>query len=220
MDEQQAAKKLAIFFSKFRSLEFKKGETILGADENPQGVLYLKKGYVRLYTLSPNAEELTLIIFKPEDFFPLTWAINYIPNTYYLEAMTAVELYLVPREQFLKFLKNNCDALFVVTSDILARLSGVLNRMEHAIFGNAQTKVASIILICSERFGVKKGQDIIIQLPLTHHDIANLLGMARETVSIEMEKLQNRQIINHQGRTLIVKNIKELKIASELKLHD
>lgn len=217
--EQKASEKLHIFFSGFKSLTFKKGETILGADDKPKGVLLLKKGYVRLYTLSPDAEELTLIIFKADDFFPMMWAINHTPNIYYLEAMTAVELYCAPREQFLKFIKSNSDVLFEITGKILTRLGGILNRMEHAIFGNAQTKVASIILICAERFGVKEGENITIQLPLTHHDIANLLGMARETVSIEMEKLEKKQIIDHQGKSLIVKNIKKLEEASVLKLH-
>lgn len=214
--EKQASDRLNNFFSGLKKLSFKKGETILRADEEPRGVLYLKKGYVRLYSLASDAQELTLIIFKAEDFFPMLWAVNNTPNIYYLEAMTSVELYQAPREEFQKYIKNNCDVLFEITSRILTRFGGLLNRMEYAIFGHAYNKVVSIIIICAERFGSKIKKSIYIQIPLTHQDIANLIGVARETVSIEMEKLQKQGFIDYQGKYLVVKNIQKLRAESEL----
>jgi len=209
--EQQISEKFENFFSDFKKFFFKKGETILRADDEPKGVLYLKKGYVKLYSLSKDAQELTLIIFKAKNIFPLMWAINSTPNAYYLEAMTAVELYRAPREKFLNFIKNNSDVLFELTGRILTRFGEALNRMEYAIFGHARSKVASIILICAERFGIKHKKGIIIQVPLTHQDIASLIGVARETVSIEMEQLGGKGLIRRQGKYLVIKDIQKLK---------
>jgi|Napbiome12C3dose_1001474.scaffolds.fasta_scaffold00004_49 CRP/FNR family transcriptional regulator len=216
----QASERLYNFFSKFKRLSFKKGETILRPEDDPTGVFYLKKGYIRLYSLSSDAQELTLIIFKEEDVFPLMWTINNTPNSYYVEAITNTELYQAPRAAFLKFIKHNNEILLELTNHILKRFSGVLNRMEYAIFGHAQNKVASIILICAERFGIKTDAGIIIQVPLTHQDIANLIGVARETVSIEIEKFQGKGLIDHQGKFLIIKNIRKLKEESVLESID
>lgn len=218
--EQRISEKLNNFFSRFKKLSFKKGETILRADDKPGGVLYLKKGYTRLYSLSKDAQELILIIFKAEDVFPLMWAINDTPNAYYMEAITDAELYQAPKEKFLTFIKNNNEVLFELTSRILMRFGGILSRMEYAIFGHARSKVASIILICAERFGIKDKQGVIIQVPLTHQDIANLIGVARETVSIEMEALQKKGLIRHQGKYLVVKNVQKLKRESVLESID
>ncbi len=204
-----AFEKLDDFFSQFKKLSFKKGETILRAAEEPRGVLYIKTGYVRLYSLSKHAQELTLIIFKPEDFFPVMWAVNGTPNNYYVEAMTAVELYQAPREEFLKRIKD-CELLLEIHSRILARFGGLLTRMEHAIFGNAYSKVASIIVIFVERHGLQDKKGIFVHLPVTHQDIAKLLGIARETVSIEMKKMQKKGLIEYRGRHLIVKNLPQL----------
>lgn len=208
--EEQSFQKLNNFFAGFKKLSFKKSETILRADDEPRGVFYLKKGYVKLYSLSKDAQELTLIIFKTGDFFPIMWAINNTPNTYYLEAMTAVELCQAPREKFLNFIKNNGEVLFELTRRILTRFGGVLSRMEYAMFGTAYNKVASIILICADRFGQSLGENTTIQVPLTHQDIANLIGVARETVSIEMKKLQNKGLIDYKGKYLMVKNRRKL----------
>lgn len=210
MDES-ASQKLDDYFTGFRRLYFKKGETIYRAEDEIDSIFYLKKGYARLYSLSKNAQQLTFIIYKPGDFFPLIPTIKRTPSEYYTESMTEAELYEAPAEKFLQFIKSNSGVLFELLGRTLTRFGGVLTRMEYAIFGNAANKVAGIILICTERFGIQSLNGTLIQVPLTHQDIANLLGMARETVSIEMKKLQNAGLISYKGRSLFVKNTDALK---------
>lgn len=210
--------KLNKFFAGFKKVSLKKGETIYRAEDEIYTVYYLKKGYVKLYSLSKNAQELIFIIYKPGDLFPLIPTINKSPSAYYTESMTPVELYQAPLTEFRRFLFQNSDVLFELISHILTRFGGVLARMEYAIFGNAINKVAGIILICAERFGEKEKEGTLIQVPLTHQDIANLLGVARETVSIEMKKLQNMGLIDYHnhGKYLIVRNLEKLKEQSSL----
>lgn len=216
MMDKDSRQKLGSFFSQFKLLHYKKNAIILRPEDSPQGVYYLHKGYVRLYALSQDGEELTLIIFKPEDFFPMMWAINDIQTPYYLEAMTAIELWRVSRSQFLDFIKENPDILFELTSRIVTRLGGLLERMEYLVFGNAYQKVASILAICAQRFGEKEGGQIKINVPLTHKDIAMLLGLTRETVSLEMKKLEKKGIITYHGRMIFAKNGQKLENESLL----
>lgn len=212
--EKSASQKLEDFFLRYKKLSYKKGETVMRPEEPAYSVYYLKKGYTRLYSLSKNAQELTLIIYRPGDFFPLIPAVNGAPTSYYTEAMTPVEVYSAPVEEFKKFIQNDGDILWELTGRVVTRFSGVLTRMEYAIFGNALSKVVAIILICVDRFGKKDPKGILIPLPLTHQDIANLLGIARETVSIEMKKLENLGLIDYEGKLLIVKNVSKLRSQS------
>lgn len=209
-------KKLNNFFSQFKLLYYKKDEIILRPDDTPSGVFYLCKGYVRLYSISQTGEELTLIIFKPEDFFPIVWAINNTPDEYYCEAMTPVEVWRAPREEFLAFIKSDPDVFLELTSRILIRLGGLLERMGYLVFGSAYQKVASILVICAQRFGLKEGKGIKICVPLTHKDIANLVGITRETASVEMKKLERKGFIYHRGRLFMIKDIKGLEKESLL----
>ena len=39
--------KLSAFFSQYQSLSFQKGETILRSEDSPQGVYYIKAGFVK-----------------------------------------------------------------------------------------------------------------------------------------------------------------------------
>jgi CRP-like cAMP-binding protein len=209
-----ATQKLNSFFSKFKNYHYKKGEVILRGGDVPQGVYFIYKGYVRDYSISREGEGLTLFIFKAEDFFPMQWVFNDRTVPHYFEAMTAVELWRCPKEDFISFIKANPEIFFELISRIMLRLGGLLQRMEYLAFGNAHQKVASILMICAERFGKKREENIIVQVPLTHKDLAMVVGMTRETVSIEMRKLERKKIISYKKHLIIIKNMNKLLLES------
>ena len=209
-----ATQKLNNFFSKYKKYSFKKGEVILRGGDAPQGVYFIGKGYVRDYSISKDGEELTLIVFKPEDFFPMQWVFNDRISQHYFNAMSAVELWRCPKEDFINFIEENPEIFFELTSHITLRLGGIMQRMEYLAFGNAYEKVASILMICAERFGEKKGKQVLIPFSLTHKDLAMFIGMTRETVSIEVKKLERKGIIGYKRHLIIVKNVKKLQLAS------
>lgn len=203
--------KLDAFFGRTKLQYYKKKTLILHPNDTPSNVFYLKKGYVRVYRISEEGEELTLTILKPGDFFPLTYGINNVTNPYYLEAITSLELWRAPQEQFLQFVKSDPDVLYELTTRILVRFDGVLSRMGYLVFSNAYIKVAMTLLICAKRFGEKVGDEIIVKVPLTHRDIATIVGITRETTSLEMKKLEKKGFLGRQGRLYTVKNIKRFE---------
>ncbi|HVZ12780.1 MAG TPA: Crp/Fnr family transcriptional regulator [Patescibacteria group bacterium] len=208
---QDRGNKLYSFFSQYRTLDYKKGQIILRSDDNPSGIYYVRRGYVRLYSISESGQELTLIIVKPHDIFPIRWAITGQRHRYYFEAMTPVELSKAPLEDFSDFIHMNPEALYEILNNVLSRLGGLLERMEYSVFGNAYQKVASILVICAERFGIQKGKSITIRVPMTHSDIANLIGLTRETASVELKKLEKIGVCEKDGRFFMVKNLDKLK---------
>ncbi len=203
--------KINLFFQKYKLLKYKKRSMILHANDNSSSVFFIKSGYVRVYRLSEQGEELTLTILKPDDFFPLTYGMNNITNPYYLEAITPLELWSAPQEQFLHFIKDNPDVYEDLTSRLLVRFDGFLSRMEYLVCSNAYIKVAATLLICAKRFGEEQGDSIIFKVPLTHKDIATLVGITRETTSLEMKKLEKAGFVAREGKFLLLRNIKKLE---------
>lgn len=212
---QEELDKLENFFLKYRRITYKKRDVITRADDIPSGVYFIHKGYARLYTLSETGQELSLIIYRARDFFPMFWAINDSPNTQYVEAITTLEVSRAPKTDFLEFLDNNPDIIKVVLRRVLMRFEGIVERMEYMVFGNAYEKVASILVICAERFGREKDGVITVRVPLTHRDIANLVGLTRETASVEIKKLEKKGVCEKDGSYFTVKNLNKLKTEAQ-----
>lgn len=195
-----------------KTFRYKKGEIILRSGDLPQGVMFLKNGYARLESISKEGKELTLVIYKPGEFFPVVWTFfGQKPSIYDLEALTNCEIYRVPREEFSDFLNKNPDVLTDVTKHIISRFQLALKRMAYLTFGSASSKLASILLILAREYGVKKSEGAEIQIPLTHKDIANLVGVTRETISIELKKFDRKGLIAYNKKILLIKNEEGLK---------
>jgi CRP/FNR family transcriptional regulator len=211
--EKSQLLKLDKFFIGFKPVRlYKKGEIIIRAGDIPNGVFYLKKGFVRLYSISSEGQEITFNIFKPGSYFPMFWAIGNSSNTYFFEAMTNIEVCRAPKNELIKFLKKEPEILFELTRRILVGLDGLLTMAEYRLFGSAYTRVASVILICAKRFGRKSNNgDIVIELPLTHRQIASFAGLTRETTSLAIQKLKNIGVVNYNRHLVAVKNIKKLE---------
>lgn len=203
--------KLEKFFSQFRTIHYRKGETFLRPGEIPQGINFLKKGYVRLYSLSYEGKDLTLLIYKPGDFFPVVWSFTGTPSVYYFEALTPVEIERASKEEFGKFINDNIDVFKEVNNHIIHRFQMALKRMEYLVFGNASSKLASILLICSRDFGIDTSKGKEIQIPFTHKDIAAIIGVTRETVSIELKKFEKMRLIGYNSRHIVIKDEKALE---------
>lgn len=208
--DNKAFNKIKKFFSQYPEQNYKKNETILRAGDMPQGVYFLEEGYVKLYSTSADGEELTLVIYQPGEFFPVVWTFfGERPSIYYFATMSPVVVRRADREPFVKFLEENPDAFMFIMLHVLDRFQRSLRRMEYLVFGNAASRLASTILSFGRTFGRDIKGKTEIQLPLTHKDFADLLGMTRETVSIQLKKFERKGFIGYNAKKLFVIKDKE-----------
>lgn len=198
------------FFSQFAHQVHPEGTTLLHPHDTPPGIIYLKKGFVREYGISPAGVEVTIHIYAPGTFFPMTWGLNETPNRYYFEALSDVEVHLAPRSRTVEFMKSQPDILMSFVKRILSGLDKLTGRIELMAFGRARARVISILIYLARHFGEKQGKNIVIKHKFTHRDIASFAAMTRETTSREWEKLQREGYISHTNGDIILSNLDAL----------
>lgn len=203
--------KLDAFFSQYKHQNYKKGEILVRADDNPSGVFYLKDGVVKKYAISRKGEELIVNLFKSISFFPMSWAMNDSPNKYFYEAMTPVEVRKAPREQVLEFIKKEPEILYNLMSRVYKGTDGMLMRMVYLMSGSAYNRLITELLICAKRFGIEDRNTGIISCKVTEKDLASQAGMTRETISREIKNLKERGLIKLSGGKLIIPDISKLE---------
>ena len=206
-------KEFETFYKQFTIRNYKKGEMLIRADDDPQGIFCLTKGYVRQYTISKTGYELTLHILKPISYFPMVWAINGTPNVYYFEALTPVEVGRAPREQVVEFIKDKPTVIFALMSELVEDYAESLTRIEHLVFGDAYRRVISVLLYIAKHFGEPKNQGIIVHHRFTQQDIATLVGIARETASNELVKLEKKGLVRYVDHSIVFHDLEKLNKA-------
>ncbi|KKQ36989.1 MAG: Cyclic nucleotide-binding domain protein [Candidatus Roizmanbacteria bacterium GW2011_GWA2_37_7] len=206
-------KEFEIFYRQFSVRKYKKGEILIRADDDPQGIFCLTKGYVRQFSISKTGIELTLQILKPITYFPLIWAINGAPNIYFYEALTAVEVGRAPKEQVVSFINDKPVIILELMSKLLGDYAETLSRIEHLVFSDAYRRVISVLLYIAKNFGVESSKGIIVNHRFTQQDIATLVGVTRETASIEIGKIEKKKLVKYIDHSMLFGNIKNLEFA-------
>jgi len=203
--------KLDDFFQQYKNRKYKQREILIRADEEPAGLFYLKEGVVRQYAITASGEELTINVFKAVSFFPMAWVVNDSISPHYFEAMTPVSVWIAPKNDVLEFIKKQPDILLDLIKRIYKGLDGYFMRMEHLMLGSAQARLIAELLIYARRFGEQKENHTQINFKLTERDLAAQSGIARETVSREIQKLKQKGLINFEKNTLLINDIKKLE---------
>ena len=208
--DKTVTEKLEAFFTKYKHQTYKKGEILIRADEEPQGVFFLKIGIIRQYSISKDGEEQTLNLYKPISFFPLMWAVNSTPNTYYFEATNEVEVYRAPKDQVISFIEKEPDILYDLVSRLYRGMHGLLSRIEYLQSGDAYAKVIFALLNSSFRFGEQRVNEGI-ELSITQRELSSLTGLTKETISRECTKLEKKGFISNSNHRILIKDVKRLE---------
>ena len=203
------------FFENYSEVIFKEGEFVITPEDTISHIYFIKKGSIRMYSVSEKGDEITHTIFREGSFIPIMMILGNIPNKYYFVASEKAVTRKAPQSEVLAFLQENPDCLLDLAKRFAAAIGGLMTRIENGTMDSAH-KITQLILYLATKFGEKDGSSVSITLPLTHEDIANWVGITRETVSRQMEKLKKQGVITTHNKKLYIPDIDTLKHFSTL----
>ena len=207
--QPEIQKILKSFFIKFQAKSFVKGKTVIIGGKDRR-VFFLTRGVVRMFSIQ-RGTELTLNIYKQYALFPMALVLNNQKDRYKYDALTDVEGYFAPKKEFEKFLNKNPKVLFDLLGRIYRGLEGFFMRMETLLSGDAHFRILTQLVIYSRRFGQSERGRITFDWHLTHQELASQTGLARETVTKEIKKLQDKGFVGYIGKKLVIYDLPSLE---------
>ena len=186
---QTVLDKLNGLFSNSSVIKYGKGEIMTSANQEPESISFLLDGVVEQYDITPEGNKITVNIFKPPAFFPMSWAINKTTNTYFFATLTDVKIKRLDSDNVVLFLKNNPEVTFDLLSRVYRGTDALLKRLVLASSGIASNRLIFELLIEAYRFSTDQdGNKTLIKV--RQSNLAARSGLARETVSRELHKLE------------------------------
>lgn len=203
MDEK-ILKKLEVFFDKYPLKKIKKGSVILKPGEITNKVGFIKSGYVRLYSTNESGQEITMQFFKPTLYLTIIYAMTDRKNEFYFEAITPVEMHEAPDKEVLDFLEENDDVNRELTNNIMTAFLDLIKHSSGLLAGNAMNRVAMMVYSLTNRMEGNTNDYAKIDFGITHKLIASLSGLTRETVTLQMIRLEKEGIIINKSKSIQV----------------
>ena len=211
--KEDTRKKLMEFFSKFPLKKFKKGQVLFEPNDEFGGIYFVKTGYLRVYDVNKEGKESGIQLFKPLYFLSLISAKTGIKNRHYIEALTPVEAWVVSKEDFEKHVATDPELYQDVCQALMEKFLDLTSYISQLVSGDAYTKVAGLIYSLAGEYGISKNKAVTIKFKITHKLIATLTGLTRETVTLQMLKLEKDGLIDNDRRQIVVQDMKVLKKA-------
>lgn len=197
----------------------KKHQIAMSDDRIMVGII--KSGYVKRYMISSDGKLSVQSVYGPGEVFPLTPVYRAIFNkniyfgdeTFYYETITPTNMYTLNKNELLEELSKDP----MLYKDILAvsgkRLHSNIHKLENMSLRATNKRVAHMLLYLAGVFGEKTDEGIIINLPLTHELISDMLDVARETVSLKLTSLAEKGVIR-TSKNIVVLDLEKLKSLS------
>ncbi len=194
------------FLAKHPVKKYDSGQIILMQGEVAHSLNAIKSGYVKGYDISKDGMEQLVWFGAPGHILPLPWAFSLKRvNPFFFSAFTEVELYAVDLGEFLDFLESTPAASFEMNRRMARWYFDLLQRLQAAEKPKASEKLVYTLGFLSERFSRQVGEKRVeVNVPLTHQDLANLVGLTRETITIELRKLKKQGYIDYSKSHFII----------------
>jgi len=169
-------------------------------------------GLVKIYRTSETGSvRKTLAILKRNEFFGEMALFDHSGRSASALAITDVEVIACKRNDFLKLLSKYSQSCFLIISLLVSRLREADKQISSLTFQNALGRVAIIIGDLCERHGLKNSRGILIDMDLTHQDIAEMAGTAREVVTKIISVFKRAQCLKFEGKRMTVTNLRKIR---------
>ena len=190
---------------------FQSGDTIIEQGDDSNSVYFLISGTVHVLDYSKSHRAVTYASLKDGEMFGEMSAIDGLPRSAWVCAISNCKVISLPGNAFINLLKNNAD----ISLKILIKLSSRLRLSDEkltdvSLFGTEQRVCLELVRMTKLDTNTKNNVYQIKQMP-TQANFANIIGTSRETVSRVLAKLRYDQIIIKTENGFVVPDKKQLE---------
>lgn len=191
--------------------EIRRKEVLYLPGDAGDRIYLLKRGVVKISTLTEDGREIILALLRPGEVFGEEAVLEDGPRDHMAEAHDDALLCVITRPDFMAVMRAHPEMVFKVTKLVGFRLKTLRNRVEGLLFKGAPARLAQTLLDLARDHGVKDAQGILVPLKLSQQDLANLIGVTRESVNLALADFRSRGLVALEGRSLRVLQPDQLK---------
>lgn len=190
---------------KFTS-SYPSGAVLFVEGQAPRGVYMLCKGRVKLTMASAEGRTVIVRIVEAGELLGLHSTISGELHEVTAETLQPCQVDFVRRNDFLKLLNEHRDAAMNAMEQFSNYYRGACQQIRYLGLTPSVAEKMACFLLESASHGQNTQQGVRINLSLTHEEIAQVVGLTRESVTRGLAELRNRSLISTKGPSVVIRN--------------
>jgi CRP/FNR family cyclic AMP-dependent transcriptional regulator len=184
--------------------QFLKGEPLLARGRLGSNMMILVSGRARVTATSAEGKEVTLMILEAGMTLGELALLDGKPRSADVVAMSNCLVLLVERRDFLPLLTQNPDLSLRLMGVLCDRLRTTSLALEEVALTDIPSRLASLLLKLSTRYGTDGGRGRRIQLRLSQADLSSLIAATRESVNKQLRSWREQGILDEEDGHIIL----------------
>jgi CRP/FNR family transcriptional regulator, cyclic AMP receptor protein len=157
----------------------------------------VRRGQIRIESGTESGERLIIDVLGAGELFGEIALLDGRPRTADAIAAEDAELFVLPRDQFLRYLEREPHLAVKIIELLCGRIRSTNERMEETLFLPLQARLARRLVTLTEDFGT--------EVHMTQEQLAALMGVARESVNRQLNEWRESGIVKlSRGRIWVL----------------
>ena len=195
------------------SLIVKKGDVIFEEGENVNGIYCIKDGICKLTKLSANGKDHIVKLVSKGELLGHRSMISDEPVNLSAVALEDMEVCFIPKTEVMGFFDKNNQFSMNVMRSICGDLKEADDHMVNLAQKTVKERLAETLLYLSDTFG--KNEDNSLKVQLSRDELASMIGTATESCIRLLSDFKKLDLIELNGKKIILKDINKLKKMAE-----
>ncbi len=197
---------------------YSKGEVIFSQEDVADAIFILNRGCVRISVVNPTGREKIISLFKTGDVFGENVLGH--PQRRKVQATAHEECWvsIVSRDNFLRMMSLKPELALNLIEILSHKLAETREDIGALSFLDTEHRVAKTLFKLAARHGKQTVTDrdmIKLTIPVSHEQLARMIGGNRPHISTIMFKFKKRGWVQYQSRKLLI-NTEALSAATAL----
>jgi len=199
-----------------RSLRKARGEFIYLPGDSADFVYILRHGRVKLSVLAESGKEIAIDIIQPGEILGEFALVDDSPRSNMAQALDDIVMWIFPKNSFTHLLSMQPKLALSYIRLVGDRRRRMEKKLSDITSKAVSARVCELLheLSTTAFEGETANSDYLV--PLTHHDVASLIGAARQTTTTVLNDLERRGIIELGRGWVRIKRLKELQTYASL----
>lgn len=184
-------------------------QVILLENDWGSSVYFILEGWVKIRTYNLDGKEVTLNILGKGELFGEMAPLDEVPRSTDVITLVPTVIGNMPSQDFVHLIHTEPQA-GIRLAQLMARRLRQVNRRLRLREADSVSRVADILLFLADGQGKQSEEGIVIP-NLPHRELSSLSGLARETVTRVLSKLERKGLIARDREVVCIPDINALE---------
>lgn len=173
-----------------RIRSYPKNSAIYAPTDSADGVFLVASGRVRLCSSTADGKQAILALIEPGEVFGELALLDSAGREERAETTIESTIVLLAAEPLRQLMNHSMELTLGVTKLIGLRRVRVERRLRSLLFRSNRERLSHLLIDLVAQYGRETNDGILINIKLSHQELASIIGATRETVTTTLGEMQ------------------------------